>query len=624
MVNANIDLRRLETLGPAERIIKTLIEHVDHMVHNRPGVVRQDQSSRTGISWSPVSHREEQGDKVVYAHLKVGKKRTRAKIGILGEDGLIRAGAQVVGRYQAPGLIPEIAAYLYKQVADVFLLDNEFVAHWGSWAMKQDHRDMKVVLAAFLLAQSRFGEPVREDGQVLFFDDDYRAIGEAMCLIRRKGNQDLNPKLLLRVGELLELDSVAAINRELGFGRSARNAHLGRWPKAVEKWLLHRERNPKMLEGLVRAGFRRTVMRLAQKVGYKPVTPRFFELLRWRQKQADDGRRQLAIGAEVAEAESWEGMSEQEICEKIVAERPNYKRIVGLLPTEVGLTRAVMAAAIEAGSVSDTDLIILTPTLEELGLIDIPAIGQRWMAAMERAENQRAANIAERVKSRDVADKLVEAADRAVQKAVEEVSRGLRIYVMVDKSGSMQGAIDRAKICIGKLLVGFPVDKTHVAVFNTAGREIVIKHPSQAGVAQAFKGHHAGGGTDYGAGIRALAKHKPTDEEDALFFFVGDQQASNFAGAVRNSGLNPVAFGLLHVQSADWGGRGTCVEETANSLGVPCFAIDESTFDDPYALTRTLRNLIASTPVKKSTAVHRKSLVETILETDLLNKPVWA
>lgn len=40
------------------------------------------------------------------------------------------------------------------------------------------------------------------------------------------------------------------------------------------------------------------------------------------------------------------------------------QRIVGMLPTEVTLTRAIVAAAAEAGSLSDNDLILLTPSLE--------------------------------------------------------------------------------------------------------------------------------------------------------------------------------------------------------------------------------------------------------------------
>ena len=618
-----IDPQRVEALGPAERIVQTLITWSDHMVHNRPGVIVDAPSTPVGVRWHPVIWVEENGAKVVYRLDKVGKRTQRVRIGVLGEDELVRDGPREVGRYRASGLLPEVAAWMYRQVAEVFALDNEFAAHWASWAFAQDRRDLKVVLAAFMLVQNRTGEPVRGDaGEVIFHDVDYRDVGEAMCLIRRRDRRDLHPKLLLRVGDLLALDEVAAINRELGFGRSARNPAMGRYEKAVTKWLRHREQNPAMLEGLVKSGFRRSVMQLARRVGYKPASARFFEILRWKQHQADDGRREVGLDLEIAAAETWEGLSEAQICERIVATRPNYKRIVGMLPSEIGLTRAIFAAAMEAGSLSDADLIIATPTLEELGLLEIESIRARWSQAVSTAENQRAARIAERVRDASVAEELQEAADSAVKKALEEVTADIRVYVMVDKSGSMDGAIDRAKGYLSRFLQGFPLGRTHVAVFNTAAREIAVQHASAAGVEHAFRGHTAGGGTDYGSAVRLLAKHQPLPGEDTLFLFVGDQVARNFANEVRNSGLDPVAFGLLEVIGS-WGHKGTCVEDTAAELGIPCFGIDEDMFDDVYAVSRTLRHLVASTPVKKG-ASRGPALVEQILSTELLAKPVWA
>jgi hypothetical protein len=56
--------------------------------------------------------------------------------------------------------------------------------------------------------------------------------------------------------------------------------------------------------------------------------------------------------------------------------------------------------------------------------------------------------------------------------------------------------------------------------------------------------------------------------------------------------------------------------------------IDEQTFSDVYAIPRTIRNLIAATPVNREaagrTVQRRVSLAELILKTDLLEKPVWA
>ncbi|MEQ1503450.1 MAG: vWA domain-containing protein [Myxococcota bacterium] len=615
----NVD-PRIEALGPAERLIATLLAHADHLVHNRPGIVVPDPSSVTGVQWSPVTWRDEDGARVVY---KLVKGKPPVRLGTMGADGRVRDGDRRVGDYRRPGLFPEVAAWMWRQIAAVWTLDNEFAARWASWSFGQEHRDLKVALAAFMLVQTRSGEPVRDaDGTVVFRDDDFREIGEAMVLIRRKDGKDLNPKLLLRVGELLELPVIAAINRELGFGRSARNPALGRWPKAVEKWLRHREQNPALLDGLVNAGFRTTVMALAQKVKYKPESPAFFAKLRWKQKQAADGRRQLAIGVAVSAAESWAEKSEAEICEAIVATRPSFKRVVGMVPPSIGLTRAIVAASVEAGSLSDTDLLIFTPTLEALGLLEVPSVKTRWERAVGAAENQRAAHVAERVSRKEVKDALVASADAAVGKAVAEVVRGLRIYFLVDISGSMGQAIETAITYVTKLLGGFPLDKLHVAVFNTVGREIAIKHASSVGVAAAFRGITAGGGTDYGAGVLALRDKRPAADEEALFVFVGDEQASEFDRAVRESGLNPIAFGLLKVSGGE---ADRAVRETASRLRIPWFPLDEKIFADPYAVTRTLRTLIASVPVSTVAASPtRVALVDTILKTDLLHKPVWA
>jgi hypothetical protein len=620
-----IDRQRIEALGPAERIIQALTTYMDHVVHNRPGMVVEDARTKVGVRWEPVTWKEENGQKVVYRLDKIGNKQTRTRIGVL--DGIkVMENRRQVGEYRKPGIFPEVATWLYRQVAEVYKLDNEFAAHWASWVFSNEHRDLKVVLAAFLLVQSRCGEPVVEDGKILFHDEDFRDVGEAMCLIRAKS--DLNPKLLLRLGDVLSLPGVAAINRELGFGKSARTPARGRYYKAIEKWLKYREDNPKMLEGLVAAGFRTSVMELARRAGYKPSTPKFFEVLRWKQAQAKDGRRQLAIGTEVKKAETWQGLSEKKICERIVKTKPNYKRIVGLLPAEVGLTRAIMMAAIEAGSVSDTDLIILTPTLEELGLLTVKEVADRWKKATETAESQRAANIAKRVKGQAAKEVLQDAADTVAKKAMEEVMKDLRIYAVIDKSGSMQGAIEQAKLYLAKLLVGFPLERLHCSVFNTMGSEVAIKHPSAKGIEQAFRGHFAGGGTSYAEGVKALAKHKPQASEDSIMLFVGDELdhgTAQLVATVNASGIRPVAFGLLRVVSNQYGG-GSIVRDAAKQLNIPCFDIEESIFADPYAVTRVLRNLIATTPVVAAArvAAAKQTLVEEILKTKLLEKPVWA
>ncbi len=626
-----------ENLGPAERIIQTVLQYSDHMVHNRPGLVAPDPTSAAGVKWTYVKWKDENGVKVVYEQKKVGKQTTKIRLGTLQGNLVVNDAGVRLGEYRKPGFFPEVAAWLYKQVADVWKMDNEFAARWASYAWVQEHRDMKVVLAAFMMVQSRKGDPVLENGKEAFRDEDYRDVGEAMVLLNKpvqakdskeKNSAGMDAKLLLRIREFLDLPQIAQINRDLKFTASARTPQNGRWPRAAHKWLLFREQNPKLLAGLLKHGFRTTIIELAIKSGYKPATPKFFEALRWKQEQAEAGHRAIALDMVVSAAESWEGLTEEQVCERISRDKPGLKRITGLLPKNLGLTKAIMAAAIEAGSLSSKDIIIATPTLEELGLLQDETVKARWEKAMKETDDMRAANIATRVKSKETKEKLQDAADTALKAQVAEVMKNMRVYFFVDVSGSMNHAIEAAKAHIARFAQGFPIDKLHVATFNTVGKVIEIKHASAAGVENAFRGVSAVGGTSHEAGVRALAGFKPKPDEDSLFIFVGDEQEDKFFdAAVRQSGLNPLAFGFVKLVGSD-GTHRQAVRGTATRLGIPCFLIDERTFADPYAIPRTIRALVAATPVNQAgpvvQAAPRVTLVETILKTPLLQLPQWA
>lgn len=612
-----------EKLGPAERIINALLTYTDHCYHGRPGLVISDGRTNIGVRWEPVTHKAENGEKVVYRMTKVGKKSDRVKVGVLREaDNKVLDGTKVVGEYRLPGLYPEAVAWMYGQVSDVWKMDNEFSARWASYTFAQENRDLKVLMAAFLLVQSRKGDPVMDAGKVAFHDEDFRDVGEAMMLIIKEG-KDFNPKLLLRVRDVLRLPGVAEINRKLGFGTSARTPPTGRWNKVVTKWLKYREDNPKLLEGLVKAGFATGVASLCRAVGYKPQSTKFYTTLRWKQTQSEDGRRTL-LGVTLEE-DSWTSLTEQQICEKIVSERPDWKRVVGRLPQGMGVTRAILSAAIESNCLSNKDLIIVTPTIEDLGLMEIKEVKAKWDRAIRKSEDDmRAANIARNVQSKEIKEQLQQAADTALQKTVAAVAKNLRIYVVVDISGSMERSIDEAKILAAKFLQGLPPDRTHVCVFNTTARLITIRHASAAGVEQAFRGITASGGTSHAQGILVHRANLPKDDEDSIVLFIGDGgERIDFSTTVRESGLRPMAFGFLELP----GENHQCVQRTATFLGIPCFKIDRNTFEDVYAIPRTIRNLIAATPVgttARAVATPRLTLVDQILKTSLLTKPQWA
>lgn len=621
MVNA-------EGLGPAEHIIQTLLAPHDHMYHGRPGIVTPDPSKAVGVKWSPVTHKTEGDKKVVYYLNKTGPNTLA---GDLWKDNTVRVGRNKVGEYRNPGLFPEVAVWMYRQISEVWKLNNEFAAHWASFAFADEHRDLKTALAAFMLVQARKGDPVMEDGKVLFHDQDHRDVGEAMMLLLRKDKRHLDAKYLKRIRKLLELPGIAKLNHELGFGKSARKPTLGRWKKVVAKWLAYREQNIPMLKGLVKAGYKSTVISLAKQCNFKPQGPEFFEVLGWKQQQAKDGHRQIAIGLEIKGEETWEGLTEQLVCERIERDKPNFKRLVGLVPRKVGMTRAVTAAAVESGCFSDKELVIHAPTLEVLGLIPgVQSIREKLEAALKRAEDTRSANIAKRMKQTGLQDKLAEAAEATAKKVVAEVMKDIRLHFIVDISSSMGRAIVEAKGYITKMLPAFPEDRVHVSYFNQTGHELKIPHYSAKGIENAFRGIHPSGGTNYASGVVALMDCKPKEGEDLLVIFAGDgcnydrERGQPFDQAFKAAGLNPVALGFIHV-----GRRGYAVEETAAALGIPCFLIDNQTFEDEaYGIVRTIRRLIETTPVGQrkvgQPAPKRVTLVDRIIKTELLQKPVWA
>jgi hypothetical protein len=261
--------------------------------------------------------------------------------------------------------------------------------------------------------------------------------------------------------------------------------------------------------------------------------------------------------------------------------------------------------------------------------MNVPEIKARWELAIKNTNDMRAANVARNVTSNELKEKLQDGADNAIKAAVVEAIKGIALYIIVDVSGSMQASLEKAKEYIAKFAQGIPLDKINVCVFNTTARTVNVRVGSKAGIDNAFKGIRAGGGTDYGCGVRHMSQFKPKDDEDSIIIFIGDEgQRSSFENDVNMSGLRPLAFGLIKVP----GENGNAVTDTAAKLNIPCFQIDNRTFEDVYAIPRTLRNLIAATPVRKTPAMSyslsysfvRETLVDKIIKVDLLKLPEWA
>lgn len=576
-------------MGPAERLLNVILNSSAHLWHNRPGF-------DVGGKWIPATERRAQ------AH----PSATRVK----------------------PGLHVAAAVGLYRQLLEVYQLNAELMAHFASYALKEtEWRDLKVACAALMLVQPRAGEPIRdEDGSIAFYDDDYRAIGEAILLFYEQGSKSmLNPKGVLRVAQLLEVPEIADLNREAGFGNPAsKKPPLGRWKSAARQWLRVREANRPLLEGLVKAGFKETIKKLARKAGYKPESQTFFELLGWKQKQSQSGHRGVGLGElNLRRAERFDGLSEVEVCERIVAGKLSYKEVVGRLPKGMGLTPAIMAALLP--SLSDRDLRLLTPTLESLGLLEDAEVRQRWERAVKAATDQRALNIAKNVKSKALRESLEEAADAAARQAVAEATGEKDVHVMflIDISGSMQGAIEASKEALSKILAGFPPERLHIATFNTMGTVLKPKAASRAAVVHMLKGVSAGGGTVHAAAVRALYQSGVRIPEDALLvvIVVGDEGGENGQQLARAFGEMGYRVDALALIDCSRGYRGNTVRECSATMRLPFSEISVDQFDDPYQVPRVLKTIMEA---PSASSFGQTAWVEKVMRTPLLEKGVLA
>ncbi|WP_426749511.1 vWA domain-containing protein [Myxococcus sp. Y35] len=569
--------------GPAERLLDLVLGGSAHLWHNRPGL-------DVNGTWYAAAH-------------ATPFQRER-------------------GRPVRPGLFVPAAVKLYGQLLDIYKLNAELMAHFASYALTQtDWRDLKVATCALMLVQEHAGQPVRDEhGGIAFHDDDWRAIGEAMVLhYERKSTRMLTPKAVLRVAELLEHPDIARLNREAGFGDPAsRKAPLGRWKRVASKWLAAREANLPMLQGLVKAGYKETLKKLARKAGYKPRTQGFFEVLGWKQKQCAQGHREVGLnGLTLVKRERFDGLSEAEICEWIDLERLSYKEVVGRLPKDVGLTPAIMAALLP--SLSDRDLRLMTPTLEELGLMEDAAIRARWEKAVQTATDQRALNIAKNVRNESLRRKLEEASDNAARKAVEEATAetDVRVMFLIDKSGSMEGAIESSKEALARILAGFPMDKLHVAAFDTMGTVLRPKAANRVAVQHMLVGLKASGGTTHAAALHALHRDgvRIPGEAKLVVIVVGDEAGEpgdQLARAFRDLGYAVSALAML-VSVAH--ARGSTVRTCAAQLRVPFSEVNVDQFEDPYQVPRVLKALLDA-PTMPGTS--QSGWVERVMRTPLL------
>jgi hypothetical protein len=182
----------------------------------------------------------------------------------------------------------------------------------------------------------------------------------------------------------------------------------------------------------------------------------------------------------------------------------------------------------------------------------------------------------------------------------------------------MEGAIEQSKEALTRILAGFPMDKLHIATFDTVGTVLKPKAPSRTAVQHMLKDIKASGGTMHGAGVRALQQSGVSFPATArlVVIVVGDEAGEagdQFARAFRDCGYSVAALAMLVSVSH---ARGSTVKSAANQLKVPFSEVSVESFNDPYQVTRVLKALLDA-PVAAG-AAPQSGWVERVMRTPLL------
>jgi hypothetical protein len=230
--------------------------------------------------------------------------------------------------------------------------------------------------------------------------------------------------------------------------------------------------------------------------------------------------------------------------------------------------------------------------------------------------------------SKELREKLEESADNAAKHAVAAATRGADVQVMflIDKSGSMEGAIENSKEALSRILAGFPLDQVHIATFDTIGMPLVPKAASRVAIQHMLAGVKAAGGTMHGAAVQALHQNgvRMGAETKLIVIVVGDEAGEGgdqLAKTFGRLGYHVSAMALLLSVAAS-AARGTTVRTCAAQLKVPFAEVTVESFNDPYQVPRVLQALLDA-PIaaggRGNAPAH--GWVEKVMQTKLLAPP---
>ena len=294
--------------------------------------------------------------------------------------------------------------------------DPYFLSHFVSWIITTRHpsKDLSVLSVYANALSSADGRPFQAGSK--YNKPNLRYVSAAaLC--------QMEPKLVLRIKRLGQIKF--EVKDLLNKGSHCPNCLM----TAIKKYLKYREANIEIMKGIKKAGLSNTVQNLYRSVHLSP-SDEAASILRWQQKD-----KKIEFAKPLFD---FKDLSDLEIAKKIREEKIPVLGAIGALPH---ISPVIAVALLEQAT--GNQAVILRKTFEDSGVLQDKEIMKLYSEKVKEAKT-----------SIDRVETISKLASAEVKKVLKEARADVRkqvmvdigkIYLMVDYSPSMEGAIELAK-----------------------------------------------------------------------------------------------------------------------------------------------------------------------------------
>ena len=460
--------------------------------------------------------------------------------------------------------------------------DPIFLAHLTAWAMNHDSKDLKVLTVYFNALNDANGEPFVAGGKKR--KPNFRAVSASAL-------QSMPPHLALRVLELTRTKFEVP-------GKLTNAAHYPTQLKgAFKKYMLYREANPDMVRGIKNGAMGQKYVKMYKMLHMSP-TDETASILGWKQKGREIKLQKI----------DFSNMKPSEIADEIINKKMSPVMALSAIP-EKSMNATVAKALLKTAT--GNQAIILQNMFRTKGFLEVDEIKALFDKKVKTATTS-----VDRIDtlSKNLTDdekKTMSNVRSKVRK--EQMGTVGKVFIHIDKSSSMSGAIEFAKenSAIISECVSDPSNNFGWGLFGTKGT--LLKRPAEftkEDFHAELYGVRANDGSTDCLGCYEMSRKFGADVE----FFLTDQ-GHNVGDMARRMNVihekygKPNAVVIIHFGSA----YNQALKQAFENAGVPVTVMEPNAIKESALVSQAIRTAIKGQLV----------VIEEIMNTPLPVLPKW-